>query len=335
MSRLGFLVCLLFLQMATRFWASADDTQDTPKSEILNTTDSEAESMLMSTAPWNLPTKTAGGIQLWTDHVWRNGNRIQRNVVTGHWRLIDQADVRRAWGTREQCQEVLDERVPPTPSIKTNQHYIILLHGLMRTSHSMSALEQALLSAGDYQVVRLTYASTRESIAQHAAAVREVLEGLPDDATFSFVGHSMGNIVTRCMIGDVQRHGDPHHLLNRCRSMVMLGPPNQGAAIARCLARTKVFGWVAGPGGMELGANWDEFCEQLATPPFPFLIVAGDITVAGYRNPLVGGESDFIVSLEEATLEGAERIEKVPVLHSFLMQDPKCIEETVRFIQSH
>jgi pimeloyl-ACP methyl ester carboxylesterase len=276
----------------------------------------KTESASVIDAPWNVPLKTAGGTQLWTDHVWRNGYRIQRNALTSHWRLIDPKDVRRAWGSREHCLKTLDELSPITPETGP-KHYVILLHGLMRTSHSMSLLAESLQATGDYEAVSLTYASSRESIASHAAAVREVIEALPADASFSFVGHSMGNIVTRCLIGDLQRDGDPKRILPRCRSMVMLGPPNQGASIARCLAPTKVFGWVTGPGGMELGANWNTISDRLATPPFPFMIIAGETKVAGVDNPLVEGKGDFVVSLDEARLDSAERIETVPVLHSF------------------
>lgn len=313
-------------------WVGDESLAEEPTSQGA-ITQLSTESVPVIEAPWNVPLKTAGGTQLWTDHVWRQGHRVQRNALTGHWRLIDADDIRRAWGTREQCQRTLDERVPQSPD-SAPKHYVILLHGLMRTSHSMSSLAESLQAAGDFEAVSLTYASTRESIASHAAAVREVMEGLPANASFSFVGHSMGNIVTRCLIGDLERDGDPQNILPRCRSMVMLGPPNQGASIARCLAPTKVFGWVTGPGGMELGANWNSISERLATPPFPFIIVAGETQVAGIDNPLIEGKGDFVVSLDEARLDGAERIETVPVLHSFLMQDPVCVAKSVEYISS-
>jgi pimeloyl-ACP methyl ester carboxylesterase len=284
--------------------------------------------------PWNLPLKTTGGLQFWTDHGWRLGYRLQRNVITGHWRLLDASNVRRAWGTRDECQRELDKRVPKS-SFPPAQHYVILLHGLMRTVNSMSDLEKEFRKAGKVEVVRWGYASSRESLSSHAIALREVLEGMPSDASFSFVGHSMGNIVTRHLIGDLQRNGDSHGILVRCRSMVMLGPPNQGASIARLLAPTRVFGWVTGPGGLELGANWSEVSDRLAIPPFPFLIIAGETKVAGYSNPMVGGDGDFILAVEETDLKGAVRTEIVPELHSLIMQDALVIQTTVAFIQQH
>lgn len=162
------------------------------------------------------------------------------------------------------------------------------------------------------------------------------MEDLPSNSTFSFVGHSMGNIVVRHLIGQLQ-DDDSQQLLNRCCSMVMLGPPNQGAAISRRLAPTGLYGWITGQGGLELGPQWETFVEELATPPFPFLIIAGDVSNLSVplKNPLIDGSSDFVVGVDEARLEGAESLETVPVLHSFLMNDPASIEMTVDFIEKH
>ena len=218
----------------------------------------------------NLSLPTLGGTQLWTDHVIRGGYRVQRNSLTGHYRLLDESNVRRAWGSRTDVEAVLDELIPATTvSEGDGQPTIVLVHGLMRTSHSMRSMEKALHEAGHENTVRFGYASTRQSIAGDASALREVLEGMPRDATFSFVGHSMGNIVVRHLVGDLQADGDPHDILTRCESMVMLGPPNQGAAIARRLSNFGVFRTMVGKGAVELGRDFDQVRDRLAVPPFP------------------------------------------------------------------
>lgn len=284
---------------------------------------------------FNVPIKTGGGTQLWTDHAYRDGYRIQQHAWTGHHRLIDAGDVRRCWGSREECQSELDRLAPPPAEDASPRHAIVLLHGLMRTNHCMKPLETKWSGDADTDIIRFAYASTRNSISDTAAALREMLEGLPPTTTFSFIGHSMGNIVVRHLVGDLQRDGDPQGMLPRVQSMVMLGPPNQGAAIARRLAPTGVYGWVTGKGGMELGPDWETFSTKLATPPFPFLIIAGDVSDNLVQNPLVDGSGDFVVSLDEAKLDGAVAIETVPVLHSFLMSDPDTQKRTVDFIDSH
>jgi hypothetical protein len=117
--------------------------------------------------------------------------------------------------------------------------------------------------------------------------------------------------------------------------MVMLGPPNQGATIARRLGPTGVFGWITGAGGLELGPEWEKLKNNLATPAFPFAIIAGDVSAQVIQNPLTDGSGDFVVSVEEAKLEGSEWLRTVPVLHSFLMDDPKVQAWTIEFLKKH
>lgn len=297
---------------------------------------SESEPARKKAKLLNVAMKTRGGTQLWTDYLHRDGFRIQRNAMTGHWRLLDEGDVRLAWGTRQHCETLLGDVMPNGNSPESDaDRYVILLHGLMRSHHSMKPLETALDSENCGKVIRFSYASTRSSIGDHAAALQQVVAGLPEDAQISFVGHSMGNIVVRHLIGDLQQDGDPAGILERCQCMVMLGPPNQGAAIARRLAPTGLFGIVTGKGGLELGPKWNELVTNLAVPPFPFAIIAGDLSQKPVKNPLVDGSSDFVVSIEETHLDGHVSFATVPVLHSFLMNDKTTQQMVVDFLRSH
>ena len=284
---------------------------------------------------FNLPTKTAGGTQFWTDHAWRDGYRVQQNAITGHWRLLDSSNVRRAWGSREQCEQVLERLCPRPQHQGAPRHVAVLLHGLMRTHRAMRPLGRSLERTGYDHVIRMSYASTRHSIGDQAAALRELLEDLGPNTEFSFVGHSMGNIVIRHCIGDLQRDGDPAGLLTRCRAMVMLGPPNHGAAIARLLAPTRLYGLITGPGGMELGPGWRAFVQHLAVPPFPFAIVIGDVSDRPLRNPLLNGGNDFIVTADEAQLPGAAEVITVSAYHGPLMHHEQAMEFAAEFLSKH
>ncbi|MAI34240.1 MAG: putative lipase [Rubripirellula sp.] len=288
-----------------------------------------------SAAPFNVPFKTYGGTQFWTDHLHTHGYRIQSNWMTNHWRLLDATDVRRAWGTRKQCETALSDLLSDKKDESEDKEYVVLLHGLMRSHQSMRSMEKKLQTADCGTVLRFSYASTRNTIGDHAAALQEVLTALPKDAKISFVAHSMGNIVVRHLLADLKEEGDPDGLLQRCGCMVMLGPPNQGAAIARRLAYTKVFGLVAGKTGLQLGPNWEQLVGNLAIPEFPFSIIAGDLSQKNVRNPILGENSDFVVQVEETQLEGHEAFTIVPVLHSTLMKNPKVQQLVVDFLKSH
>ncbi|MEC7709583.1 MAG: lipase [Planctomycetota bacterium] len=281
---------------------------------------------------WTIPMPTFGGLQVWTDHSYREGYRIQHNTVTDNWRLLDDNDRRWMWGTRRQCEDFLNKVSKRSRSINNNKHCIVLVHGLMRTKHSMTPLKDVLDKKCDCEIVCFSYASTRGKIGTHAAALHEFLESLPETWTLSFVGHSMGNIVIRHLIADLQADQNNNELLNRCQRMVMLGPPNQGAAIARQLSSLGMFEWIAGEGAMELGPDWDELSESLAIPPFPFSIVAGEVENKAIQNPFLDQASDFVVEVDEARLEGCESFVIVPALHSFLMKNTQVQEFVVDFL---
>lgn len=280
---------------------------------------------------FNIKTSTLGGKQFWTDYAWRQGWRIQLHAIMGHWRLLDNKNVRHAWGDRQHCVQVLNQLVPD--NTLPVQEVIILLHGLGRSSTSMRSLGRHLGTELQMVPIYFEYASTRHSISGHAQALSEFIQSLPTNVSLNFVGHSMGNIVVRHYLGDLQRAGRNSDL-ERVQSVVMLGPPNQGASIARLLAKTGVFGWFVGDGGMELGPDWTELEKRLATPTCPFGIIAGKLPDPVPDNPLVGGEGDFVVSVEETRLEGATDSMIVPRLHSFLMDAPEVQTATAQFIKT-
>jgi hypothetical protein len=280
----------------------------------------------------NAKTRTLGGKQFWTDHLWRDGWRVQQHAISGHWRLLDAKDRRWVWGTRQECIECLDAQLGH--SSEPERSMVILLHGLVRSAASMKPLGEAIQRELGLQPVYFGYASTRASIAQHAQALADVIEGLPKSASLSFVGHSLGNIVSRYYFGMLIRDRRDDQL-SRIRSMVMLGPPNQGASFARQLDRVGMLSWITGKSGVELGPGWQELKKDLAIPPCPFGIIAGSLPHSTFFNPLIEGPGDLVVTAEETFLEGAADRLELPRLHTFLMSCPEVQAATVQFLRTH
>ena len=310
-------------------------------------TQEEKEEVKDNARLWNLPLPTLGGKQFWTDYRWWHGWRVQYNGTFNHWRLLDPNSVRKAWGGRQAMLDELNKVTASNQAMTNPTEVVLLLHGLMRSSSSMNPIE-AELSRVDTEAARLhpefakkrtavyfAYASTRDPISIHSAALREMVENLPGLPLISAVGHSMGNIVMRQAIGEWQRNGDPKNVLPRMNRVVMLGPPNQGSAFAARLSRLGIFETITGNSGIQLGPAWDKFREGLGTPPCPFAIVAGDISKSPIQNPLLSGPSDGVVTLEEATLEGMTEIASFPVVHSFLMSDSSVVRATVSFLSGN
>ena len=125
---------------------------------------------------WVIPIPTFGGLQVWTDHSYRQGYRIQHNTVTDNWRLLDDNDRRWMWGTRGQCEAFLNKVSKRSQSKRDHKHCIVLIHGLMRTKHSMTPLKNVLDKKCDCEIVCFSYASTRGKIGAHAAALQSFLK---------------------------------------------------------------------------------------------------------------------------------------------------------------
>jgi hypothetical protein len=89
---------------------------------------------------------------------------------------------------------------------------------------------------------------------------------------------------------------------------------------------------ITGSAGMQLGPQWDGLSSDVGIPPCPFKIIAGDLTGTSIQNPLLSGSNDAVVTVEETKLEGMSEHEVFPVLHSFLMQDARCVESGVKFL---
>jgi hypothetical protein len=54
----------------------------------------------------NVKMPTLGGTFFWEDLAEIEGWRMQRNIVTGHWRLLDPHNVRCAWGTGNEMVDI-------------------------------------------------------------------------------------------------------------------------------------------------------------------------------------------------------------------------------------
>ncbi len=309
--------------------------RDTNQSE-----ESDADAMDDTTKAWNIPLPTLGGKQFWTDYRWWNGWTLQFNSTLDHWRLLDKNGIRRAWGGRQAMLDELAEVIAKDTQYVAPDHVVILAHGLFRTRSSMQPiadefekLESKNPDEPHRECISFGYASTRNSIQDHGNALRELIENLPGSPRISFVGHSLGNIVFRYLIGDLQRNGDPTNILGRLDYAVMLGPPNNGSAFAASLARLGIFETITGSSGVHLGAAWEKIQGELGTPPCPFAIVTGDISKSAIQNPFLEGASDGVVTAAEANLPGAKEIRSFPSVHSFLMSNDEIVKATVSFLR--
>ncbi|GAB5540531.1 MAG: alpha/beta hydrolase [Sandaracinaceae bacterium] len=259
---------------------------------------------------------TLGGAQLWADRRWRAGWRVQQNVLTGHHRLLDPSDRRHAFGSLEECASRLSA-LPTGPA-----RLVVLLHGLGRTRRSLRGMADALEAAG-HAVALLDYPSTRRPIEDHVAQVVDLVSHLEGVSELSFVTHSLGGVVARGVLAQL-----PPRVA--ARRLVMLAPPSTGASLARILHGQLglLFGAVMGPAGAQLAEG-----PPVPAPRVPFLVVAGG-TGAGGHNPLLEGDDDGIVTVEETKLAGMAEHVVVDAIHTFVMDHPEARAAALRFLSA-
>jgi pimeloyl-ACP methyl ester carboxylesterase len=288
----------------------------------------------------NVPAPTLGGKQFWSDELLFREWRVQRNVLTGNFRLLDDNDVRRAWGTFVDCKAKLDESKRQRALAPMKGRVVILLHGLGRTRSSTRHMAKYLAEQGGLTVLEFGYASTRADVAEHARSLASVIAHLDGVDEIDFVAHSLGNLVIRHMLGDEIEQTEGHRADPRIKRIVMLAPPNNGAKLAQLLADNKVFKSLAGPTGKELGPQFAQLEKHLAIPTCEFGIIAGARGEgrtdakgdAQTHTPAAQGEDDLIVAVPETKLPGASDFLVLPALHTFMMDEPKVQEATLSFI---
>lgn len=263
-------------------------------------------------------------VSLWADEYLFAGWRIQRHFYEGTSRLVDARGFLRARGSYVACKAAFDylrkvEHVQPK-----SRHLVLLLHGLGSKPSTMQTLRVAIERDG-FEAETVTYPTTEQGVVPNADGVEKLLLNLEGYEDVAIVSHSLGGLITRAALSRLSFA----YLPVPVKTVVMLGTPNQGAVLAsalRPLARAAV----------TASANdlLPERARQLGDIPASVrlgVIAGGRGSRFGY-NPLLAGDNDSIVRVEETKTGNMKEWITLPVLHTSMTTDAACISAVRRFL---
>ncbi len=204
---------------------------------------------------------------------------------------------------------------------------VIVLHGMGRTKYAMRKVEKELAAAG-YIVWNQSYPSTKKPI--EALAAEHISKGLQfcrraRAGKIHFVTHSLGGILVRYYLQD--------HTIENLDKIVMLSPPNSGSEIADNLKDLKLYQWMMGPAGQQLGTDAESLPNTLDRIDAKVGIITGNSTSDPWFSPFIPGEDDGKVSVKSARLEEMTDFLVVEAGHTFIMSNRSVLEQIHYFLK--
>ncbi len=200
--------------------------------------------------------------------------------------------------------------------------HVVLVHGFTRSRYDMALLAPRLRRLLPHSVVHVFgYSSRTYTIEQAAKHLGEFVGTISSGDSVSFVGHSLGGLIVRAL----DLSGEAPAPLSR---LVTLGTPHQGSLVAQKISKLPLLRSLGGP-----------VLEQLAAPrisPQPVQLEIGCVIGASNSRfgflPILRGDNDGLVRVEEAVLPACVAEVKIPVFHGFFPFSSQVADLAARFL---
>ncbi|MBE9171171.1 alpha/beta hydrolase [Pleurocapsales cyanobacterium LEGE 06147] len=200
---------------------------------------------------------------------------------------------------------------------------ILLIHGMGHTSLSLLSLEWRLRQVG-WATEQFAYAAFLESYSQIVERLRQRLQEIASQGSYSIVAHSLGGLLTRSALDKV-KFPLPEHV-------IMLGTPNRLPRLAALGWQLSPFQWFADRWGFHLASP--KFFARLPPLQSAYTIIAGTEGPIGFWSPFGFELNDGIVALSETIILDSDRPLKLPVNHTFMM-NVLTVQETIIQVLRH
>ncbi len=200
---------------------------------------------------------------------------------------------------------------------------VVLIHGLFRGPESMEEIAEALKNKG-YSIINFAYSSRTESLESVANRLFYLIEKNTGKnlKSISFVTHSLGSLVGRYYIS--------RYRIDYLKRMVMIAPPNRGSVWSRILGENVPFmKSIIGESGKIINNG---IGDNDMIPPCEFGIIAGGLGDGEGYNPLIPGDDDMTVGVDETRLKGMKDFIRIKGQHSILLKEKNVIDNVLHFL---
>ena len=206
--------------------------------------------------------------------------------------------------------------------------YVVLIHGLSRTSKSFQKMENHLKQIG-FDVLNIDYPSREYDIQTLTSKfIRPAIQNHCTDKEkkIHFVTHSMGGIIVRYYLKTY-----PMENIGR---VVMLSPPNQGSKVVDFLKDQMIVQKFMGPAFDQLSTDPDAFVNTLGDVDAEVGIITGTRSINWINSIIIPGEDDGKVSVDRARLKNMKDFLVVKRTHPLIMKADEVLDAVVHFIET-
>lgn len=204
--------------------------------------------------------------------------------------------------------------------------YVVILHGIARSSSHMSSLSKYLHQAG-YDVLNLDYPSTDHKIETLTRIIHQkILLQTNQNKKIHFVGYSMGGLMVRALI-----HQYSYQNLGR---VVQLAPPNSGSEIADFLQDNWLYEKIYGPAGQQLMTDQKDVRNLFGEVNYELGIIAGNFTIDPISSSIIPGDDDGKVAIARTKLQGMKDHIVMNASHTFFPSNKQVHKQVLYFLRN-
>lgn len=206
-----------------------------------------------------------------------------------------------------------------------NGDYVVIFHGIARSSSHMKPLANFLEQAG-YDVLNIDYPSTNYRLEVLVGIVdNEVSAKIKVDKPVHFIGYSMGGLLVRALL-------DKHRFKNLGRTL-QLAPPNNGSEVADFMKNNYFFKKIFGPAGQQLTTNNNHTKQLLGIVDYELGVIAGNRTIDPISSYLINGDNDGKVSIASTKVHGMKAHTIVSATHTFFPRNKQVHSQVLNFLK--